>query len=165
MLSSKAWIKFSNGGPWSYKPIFRVESLEHSWRESVKVLWTTPFIASLIFLALDLVIGSSGTSNESWISWAIGWAPWFSSFPLSSKGFVLESASNKDKLETLKVEETRYSRGRSPYRHCRLSSPKSGMDHLLEGSTWTFDSQETCPYACAPKPNDQAGISHDAFLY
>ena len=74
-----AWIKFNNGGPWSCKPIFIVESLEHPWRESVKVFWTSPVIASLIFLALDLVIGPSGTSNGSWISWAIGSAPWFSS--------------------------------------------------------------------------------------
>ena len=78
--------------------------------ESTQISWINPLSASLIFLDLALVIGPTGTCNGF-----INSTCWFSSFPLSSKGFELESSptSKGERSETLNVALMLYSPGRS----------------------------------------------------
>jgi len=77
---------------------------------SAQVDCTNPCIASLIFLALGLVIGPFGTCKGS-----LRFGPPFPSLPLYSKRFILESspASKGEISEILKVLETLYLLGRS----------------------------------------------------
>ena len=100
---SIVWIKFITHSS-SFGP-----SLECPMLESSQISWISPLSASLIFLDLALVIGLTGTCN-----WSLN-ALWFSSFPLSSKGFVLESSptSKRERSETLNVALMLYSPGRS----------------------------------------------------
>uniref|UniRef100_A0A2N9GL02 Reverse transcriptase n=1 Tax=Fagus sylvatica TaxID=28930 RepID=A0A2N9GL02_FAGSY len=100
----------------------------HIMLASSQVECTNPCIASLIFLAFDLVIGLSGTCKGSL---RLG-PPWFPSFPLSSKGFDLESSptSNGERSETLKVAKTLYSPGR--WANYKI---KEAMQGLVQ-STW-----------------------------
>ena len=141
---SIAWIKFimpsSSFGP----------SLECPTFESAQISWISPLSASLIFLDLALVIGPTGTYNGSLNAY------WFSSFPLASKGFVLESSptSKGERLETLNVARMLYSLGRSNL--YALS--------LILSRTWNGPSPLGCSLDClwarkifffsyAPKPN------------
>jgi hypothetical protein len=56
------WIKASSS---SFKPLLNVGVLLDKFVNSAQVDCTNPCIASLIFFALDLVIGSSGTCKGS----------------------------------------------------------------------------------------------------
>ena len=97
------WIKIGS-------PTFKLTLIVGLLLASSQVDCSSPCIASLIFLALDLVIGPFGTCKGSL---RLG-PPWFPSFPLSLKGFDLESSptSNGERSKTLKVAETLYSPGR-----------------------------------------------------
>ena len=118
------WIKIDSP---SFKPILSVGLLLGSSQMDC----TNPCIAFLIFLALDLVNGPSGTCKGS-----LRLDPhWFPSFPLSSKGFDLESSptSKGERLKTLKVAETLYSPGRSTLYALSLIFQQFGKVHLLKG--------------------------------
>jgi len=56
------WIKVGSS---SFKPILNIGVLLNKFVNSAQVDCTNPFIASLIFLALDLVIGPFGTCKGS----------------------------------------------------------------------------------------------------
>jgi len=56
------WIKVGSS---SFKPVFNVGVLLDKFANSTKVDYTNACIASLIFLALDLVIGPFGTCKGS----------------------------------------------------------------------------------------------------
>ena len=111
-MSSTTCIKWIKIGSPSFKPTLIVGLL----LASSQVDCTNPCIASLIFLALDPVIGPSGTCKGSLRLDP----PRLPSFPLSSKGFDHESspASNGERSETLKVAK-RYTHLEGPlYKHC-----------------------------------------------
>ena len=116
-----AWIKFITPSS-SFRP-----SLECPALESAQISWISTSSASLIFLDLALVIGPTGTCNGS-VN-----ACWFSLFPLSSKGFVLESSptSKGERSKTLNVALMLYSPGRSNCTHYNWLSQGLEMDHPL----------------------------------
>jgi hypothetical protein len=62
---SIAWIIWTKVCSSSFKPILNVGVLLDKFTNSTQVDWTNPCIASLIFFALDLVIGPSGTCKGS----------------------------------------------------------------------------------------------------
>ena len=119
---SIAWIKFITLSSF-FEP-----SLECPTFESAQIYWTSPLSASLIFFDLALVIGPTRTCNGSLN------ACWFSSFPLSSKGFTLKSSptSKGERSKTLNVTLMLYSLGRSYlYALSLILSQGLEMDHPL----------------------------------
>ena len=72
LATSLAQIKYIDGGSSSFKPILNIGLLQIKIElNSSKVAWTNHCFAFLIFLARALIIGPSGTSNESLMLWAL----------------------------------------------------------------------------------------------
>jgi hypothetical protein len=71
---SVACITLIKVGSSSLKPILNVGVLLNKFANSAQVDCTNPCIASLIFFALDLVIGPSGTCNGS-LRFGLPWGP------------------------------------------------------------------------------------------
>lgn len=65
------WIKVGSS---SFKPILNVGVLLDKFANSAQVDCNNPYIASLIFFALDFVIGPSGTCNGS-LRFGLPWGP------------------------------------------------------------------------------------------